>query len=375
MDFEFPPDTLLLRDMLRRFIQKEAQPLESKYFTSGELAPEERARLQKSIEQLGLWGLMVPEEYGGGGLDLVTTCMIGEELGKTFLPIEVGEVLPLLYTCQGEQVSRYLEPALAGTRRAILAAREPGENPQLLLGSINPEEWSTEATSNGDEYALNGVKILSEKPGPDDFLVVLVNMPNGTAAFLLDAVDPGLSISNGAHLILSLEDCRVGREALLSEPGKVITLLAGDAQRGWIRMGARHIGISERLLEMALEHAKNWVSLGAPLSMRPAIQRLLVEINVEIECCRWLVYHAAWMVDEGRTESIPVLAAQVRLATIEMFRRVVDSTTMIFAGPGPSPQIEPHRYIRGVLPQGAMELALNSARVLISAEMLDLKDH
>lgn len=375
MDFEFAPDTLVLRDMLRRFVHKEARPLESKYFTSGDIALEDHARLHKSIEQLGLWGLMVPEEYGGGGLDLLTTCVIEEELGQTFLPIDLGDVIPLLYACQGDQVTRFLEPALAGNRRAILAAREPTENHQSMLGAINPGEWSTRVTSSGDEFVLNGYKILSERPEPHDFLIVLVNMPEGTAAFLLDANSPGLNLTDGANQILSLEECRVGWEAMLSEPGKVITQIAGNANQGWIRMGARYIGISERLLEMALEHAKSWISLGSPLLMRPAIQRLLVDLNIEIERCRWLVYHAAWMVDEARTESNSFLAAQVRLATVEMLRQAVDSTTMIFAGPGPSPQTEHLRYLRGVLPRGALEMALDRARVLISSEMLDLKNH
>ena len=120
MDFEFPPDALMLQDMLRRFIQKEARPLEMKYFNEGSLSQEERDRLRRAIEQLGLWGLTVPEEYGGGGLDLVTTCLIEEELGTTFVPVEIGEVPPMLYACVGEQVPRVLEPALAGKRACNL---------------------------------------------------------------------------------------------------------------------------------------------------------------------------------------------------------------------------------------------------------------
>jgi alkylation response protein AidB-like acyl-CoA dehydrogenase len=82
MEFDFPEDTLMLRDMLRRFLDKEAKPLEMQYFNTGELKIEERSRLRKAIEQLGLWGLTVAEEFGGGGLDLLTTCLIEEELGK-----------------------------------------------------------------------------------------------------------------------------------------------------------------------------------------------------------------------------------------------------------------------------------------------------
>ncbi len=137
MDFEFSDDAVMLRDMLRRFIQKEALPLEMKFFNAGCLAPEESARLRRAVEQLGLWGLTVPEQYGGGGLDLVTSCVIQEELGQTFIPVDTGEVSPLLYACEGEQIAQYLEPAVAGERRLVLAAREPGK--------VRPQDWTASA--------------------------------------------------------------------------------------------------------------------------------------------------------------------------------------------------------------------------------------
>ena len=108
MDFEFPDDTLMLRDMLRRFVQKEARPLEMDYFNTGSLKPEQRARLRRSVEQLGLWGYLAPEEFGGAALDMVTSCLIEEELGGTFLPLEMGNVPPMLYACQGDQVGKVL---------------------------------------------------------------------------------------------------------------------------------------------------------------------------------------------------------------------------------------------------------------------------
>jgi alkylation response protein AidB-like acyl-CoA dehydrogenase len=374
MNFEFPPDTLVLRDMLRRFVEKEARPLERKFFTSGELAAEERARLRKAVEQLGLWGLMVPMEYGGGGLDMVTTCMIEEELGKTFVPVEMGDVNPLLYACKDEQVHRYLEPALAGTRRAVLAAREPGLRPQFQPERLYPKEWNTSVATNDGEYTFNGCKILTEQPDPDDFLILLVNPPEGPTAFLLDAGIPGFNLSKNEHFILTLSDCRVGGEALLGEPGKCLAQRTDDAQHAWIRMGARYIGIAERMLDMTVDHAKNWVSLGASLSLRPAIRRLLAELRVEIDCSRWLVYFAAWRVDEGQKGSDRGLAAQVRLATGEMLQHAVDRVTMIYTGPGPSPQIELQRFIGSMLPSEALDLALDHARAILTAELLDLPE-
>jgi len=375
MDFELPPDALMLRDMLRRFVQKEARPLEMKYFNAGALAPEERARLRRSIEQMGLWGLTAPEQFGGGGLDLVTCCVIQEELGQTFIPVEFGEVTPLLYACAGEQVSLYLEPALAGERRAILAAREPGR--------VRPEEWTTCATAveagSAGGLLLNGRKTISSQPGPDDFFIVFANTASGPGekgltAFLLDVGSPGMEVSANGEITLALRDCPSSSKALLGVPGGALALSATEAPRMWIQMGARHVGIVQRLLEMAVEYARDWVSLGAPLAVRPAIQRMLAELSVELESVRWMVYHAAWLSDTTQSGSIRSQAAQVRLATGEMLKRAVDRATMVYAGPGPSSTIDPQRLVRSTVPFEALELSLENARAAISAELLGLEN-
>jgi alkylation response protein AidB-like acyl-CoA dehydrogenase len=370
MDFELPPDAIMLRDMLRRFVQKEAIPLEMKYFNTGELAPEERARLRRSVEQMGLWGLTAPEQFGGG-LDLVTCCVIHEELGQTFIPVEIGEVTPLLYACAGEQVSRYLEPALAGERHVILAAREPGKS--------RPADWATQAVpvdEVGSGYILNGEKSIGTQPGAEDFFIVFAQTQadSGLSAFLLDVGNPGLVISANGDITLAIKDCVVSPEGLLGKPGGALLLGAQDAPRQWIRMGAGYVGIVQRLLEMVVEYTRDWVSLGAPLAVRPAIQRMVAEMSVELQSARWLVYHAAWLVDSGQSDSVRLQAAQVRLATGEMLKRAIDRATMMYAGPGPSAQVEPQRLVRSMIPMDALELSVDNARAAIAADVLRLKD-
>lgn len=364
MDFEFSPDTLMLRDLLRRFVQKEARPLEMKYFTAGDLTPEERARLRRAVEQMGLWGLTVPEAYGGGGLDLVSACLIEEELGQTFIPLEIGEVPAPLYACCGDQVGNYLEPALAGERRALIAAREPGR--------LRPEDWTTSARviGAGEEYLLEGCKSLAFAPEADDFVILYAHAPQGMTAFLLDYGIPGMKVVANGPASLILENCPVGKGAILGNPGEALSLGAGEAPRGWIRMGARYVGAVTRLIEMAVEHARTWVSLGEPLSVRPAIQRMLAEMRVEVESARWLVYHAAWLADAGQVKDLRSAAAQVRLATGEMLQRAVDRVTMIYTGPGPSPQIEPQRLAKALVPHETLDFALEQARGLLAAELL-----
>ena len=148
---------------------------------------------------------------------------------------------------------------------------------------------------------------------------------------------------------------------------------AGEARRAWIRTGARYVGMVERLIEMSSEHARDWVSLGAPLAARPAIQRMLAEMRVDVEGARWLVYHAAWLADTGGDGALRGPAAQVRLATGEMLQRSVDRATMLFAGPGTSEQIEPNRLIRSLVPAEALQIALDQARAVIAAQMLSVE--
>ncbi len=362
MDFEFPSDVLMLRDMLRRFVQKDARPLEMKYFSAGRLEPEERARLRQAIEQMGLWGANVPEDLGGAGLDTVTACLLEEELGGTFVPLDLGDVPPLLYQCTPDQKSRYLEPALSGERRAIVAAREPD--------ALRPEAWATTAAPQDGAYALHGRKRIAHSPAPEDFFIVLARAPEGISAFLLDQGTAGTRLEEPTptQRLLVLESCLLGPQSLLGQPGQALTALAESGPKDWIRTGARYVGMVERLRTMAAEHARDWMSLGGPLSLRPAVQRMLAELSTEVEAARWLVYHAAWMADRG--QPVRAEAARVRLFTGEMLQRAIDRVTLIYGGPGPSPDVLPHRLARSAVPAETLELALDYARAVVAAEAL-----
>jgi acyl-CoA dehydrogenase len=360
MDFSFPPDSVMLRDMLRRFVEKEARPLEMKYFTAGGLEAKERGQLRKVIEQMGLWGIMAPEEFGGGGLDSVTACLLEEELGKTFIPLEMGEVPPLLFACQGEQVEQFLEPALAGSRRAFLAVREPA--------ATRPEDWSTCVKPQGEGYVLDGAKLVSAKPGAEDFLIVLAKDEGSVSAFILEAAHPGISLAGNGQVILNLNECQLEPGALLGERGQAFKIGAEEAPRTWIRIGARFVGLADRMVAMAADYAREWVALGAPLMNRPAIRRMLAETDVRVSCARWLVYHAAWLADQN--ESLHFSAAEVRLATGEMLQEVANLVTMIYGGPGPIPEPELGAMFRNAIPMEALELGLENARAIISANIL-----
>jgi alkylation response protein AidB-like acyl-CoA dehydrogenase len=260
-------------------------------------------------------------------------------------------------------VSNYLEPALAGERRPVIAAREPG--------ALHPESWATvaEAGASG-EFRLSGSKLLSVTPADQDFLVVYARAAEGPTAFLLDMGLPGMDISANGAVTLTLDGLQLQRQAVLGSPGGALTLAAQEAPKAWIRSGARYVGMVSRLIEMSLGHARDWISLGEALAVRPAIQRMLAEMRVEVESSRWLTFHAAWLADAGAGDDLRGAAAQVRLATGEMLKRSVDRVSMVFAGPGPAPQIEPQRFVRSLAPPEVLDLALEQARAVILADML-----
>ncbi len=368
MDFEFAPDMLMLRNMLRRFIQKDVRPLEMKYFTSGRLEPDERTHLRGAIEQMGLWGLTVPEQFGGGGLDLVTTCLLEIELGKSFIPLEIGEVPNLLYACSGDQIPSYLEPALAGERRAILAVREPS--------GTHPQSWSMRATpgANGS-YVLNGQKLVVTQPHPEDFFVVIAKSPHDYTAFIVDSEDIYLSCTesrpNDCEYIVQFSEFQINNEFILGKPGNALKMIAPAAPTARVRAGARYVGIVERLLDMAVEHAKDWMVFGAPISVRPAVQRMLAETHAEVESARWLVYHAAWLIDLSRADQARCAAANVRLITGKLLQTAVDRVTIIFAGPGPSEAIEPYRLVYSTVPPEALNMAVEKAQAEITAVLFE----
>ena len=360
MDFEFSSDSQMLRDMVRRFVQKEARPLEMGYFTRGVLDPQEVVRLRFAVEQMGLWGLLVPERYGGGGLDLVSACLVEMELGTTFVPVEIGTVPPALFACIGEQVTRFLEPALAGKMHIQVAARE--------TSGVSPESWSMFAAPTDDGFRLSGIKLVSRRPGPQDVLLTLARAPQGLTAFLIDAAQVTVNGQVKGRLSFELKDHAVGRERILGEVGGALKLGSEHAPRSWILGGARYLGMVERLLEMGAEHARDWISMGAPLAVRPALRGMLADLRSEQEAARWLVLHAAWCADQA--QPVKSDAAIVRLRTGELLKSAVDRVTMAFGGPAPTSQIELRRMVHAMAPPEVLEFVLEQARALVAADVM-----
>jgi alkylation response protein AidB-like acyl-CoA dehydrogenase len=221
---------------------------------------------------------------------------------------------------------------------------------------------------------LNGSKSIFGQPNSNDFLLVFAKTreaSSGTAGFsifILDVDGPGFSLNGKDEIILQLDDCLVGHDALLGEAGQAFKLGAEEAPRAWIRISARFVGLADRLVSLAADYARNWVAMGSPLMDRPAIKQLLAEISVQVNSTRWLAYHAAWQADQG--VPLHVLAAEVRLAAGVMIQKVMDLAIMVYGGPGPSPEIDLSYVFSSVVPIETLKLGAEGARNILAADIL-----
>ncbi|MEE9567858.1 MAG: acyl-CoA dehydrogenase family protein, partial [Candidatus Binatia bacterium] len=173
MDFELPEELQLIKKTVRDFIDREVIPLEREYRPESEDMPEHLLKpLQEKTKTMGFWQLDVPQEYGGAGLDLLTRCVIMEEVGRTVaLPFRTNElfgheVKPVLFHCNEEQKERFLFPVVRGEKKVCFAQTEPD------AGS-DPAGMRTRAIRDGDDFIVNGTKRFITGAGRADFAQVM----------------------------------------------------------------------------------------------------------------------------------------------------------------------------------------------------------
>jgi acyl-CoA dehydrogenase len=198
MDFSLPEELAMVRDTLREFVQNELVPIEQyvlvreKGGTRGAPIPRDQyERLKKLAVEQGLWGMTVPEALGGGGLNTLGACLAAEELGKSFVAFDFGDLPPMLLDANAEQQGKYVAPLVAGEKECRLALREPEAN-----GST---ELHTRADRDGDGWRLNGAKLAEEA----DLWLVFAQAKEGATCFIVERGASGLSYRDG---VLTLDN-------------------------------------------------------------------------------------------------------------------------------------------------------------------------
>lgn len=311
MNVELPEDLKLMKDQLRRFVNKELIPIELESYDGPTLKPHIRAQLEAKTKEMGYWNISTPVEYGGVGLGLMARAVIWEEMGRTVaLPIRKTsifgpEVSPILYRLTEEQKKDYLFPVISGEKDTCFALTEPD------AGS-DPAAIKTTAVRDGDHYVINGYKRFITNADNADFIQLMASTDRekgarGITAFLVDVATPGVSLVRSQPMMMddapyeiAFDNVRVPASKRVGAEGEGFKLAQDWINTGRVRHGARGLGVIQRCLEMAASYAKQRVTFGQRLSERQAVQWMLVDSYIELQQLRYFVYSAAWKHENGQ---------------------------------------------------------------------------
>lgn len=354
MDFQLPPDLIEMKKSIRDFIDNVVDPLADQIDREDRI-PE---HLMKMSKEMGLFGLSIPAEYGGTGIDMVGKCSLFEEIGRTsngYMTVigahtGIGSV-GIVELGTEEQKRKYLPRMASGDIIGAFALTE------TTAGS-HAAALKTTAVRKGDKYILNGAKqYITNAPITGVFTVMAATDPSkgakGITSFLVDKSAPGLIIGKteekmglrGSHSSeIFFEDCEVPAENVLGEEGlgyvNALTILAN----GRAGLAARNLGSSQKLFELSVKYAHEREQFGKPIFEQQIIQHYLPEMALDIETLRSFTYRVAWMVDQGL--NVMKEAAMAKLLGSEIYNRIADKAVQIHGGLGYMKDFPVERFYR-----------------------------
>src|SRR6266851_10381406 len=304
----FNEDEIMFRDNIRQFADDKVRPLVKEMDEKGVFDKD----LIHQFFQLGLMGIEIPEQYGGGGGKFFEAIVAVEELSR--VDASAGVVVDVQHTLVNnallrwgneEQKKRYLPKMAADTVGAYALSEASSGSDAFGL--------QTRAVLKGGEYVLNGRKLWITNGKEAGLFVLFATLDpaagyKGITAFLVEKDFPGFTVGKKEDKLgirasstceLMLEDCRVPQENVLGEPGKGYKIAIETLNEGRIGIGAQMIGVARGAWEYAVKYAKERKQFGKSISEFQAIQFQLAQMATEIEAARLLVYNTARMKDAG----------------------------------------------------------------------------
>lgn len=362
MDFTLPEELRMLRATVARFVREELIPLEAtvirreaeRGLTDAPLIPPEiEAELARKAKAIGLYGIDVPEEYGGQNLGMLAKAVVIEEMKYSITPFILPPDSPNLWmlreTCKGGQIQKYLLPYASGDKKSAIAISEPG------AGS-DPAGMKTRAEYKNGKWVLNGQKIWISHARHADFIIVMaVTDPEkgtrgGMTAFLVDKDTRGMSIPSvfstmGEHAPYAVffDNVELSDDQVLGEVGHGFAPMQNRLGVRRMEIACRALGYARRCMDLMIEQANQRKTFGALLAERQQVQWWLADSWQEMEMVRWITWRLAWKMDQGE-KNWRREAAMVKLQGSEMIGRVVDRAIQLFGGMGVSKDL-PLEYI------------------------------
>jgi acyl-CoA dehydrogenase len=376
-DLSLTDEQQAMIDTAREFARKEIIPVAGKLDEHGTFPRE----IFRKAWELGLMNLEVPEAYGGPGLSCLDHCLVVEELCfgcsgmQTSMVANMLGAMPLLIAGSEEQKARYLGRLVKEPIFAAYCCSEPDAGSDVA-------GMQTKVERRGDEYVLNGQKRWITNGGVASWYTVLATFDKssrhkGITCFVVDADTPGVRAgrkedkmgqraSNTTDVIF--EDVRLPRTALVGEEGGgfKIAMKTFDRSRPWIAAAAA--GIIRRALEESRAYALERKTFGVPIAQHQAVQFMLAEMAIAYETTRLLTHKAAWLIDQGKIDTIVSSYAKAYGADAAM--RVATDAVQIFGGYGYTKEYPVEKLMRDAKLLQIYEGTSQIQRVVIARNLL-----
>jgi acyl-CoA dehydrogenase len=378
MDFNFSEDINFLKDVVRKFVKEEVEPVAMEIEENDHI-PEKIVEMSK---EMGLFGLSIPEEYGGLGLDMVGKCAIYEELGKTHngyttligAHTGIGSV-GIVELGNEEQKKKYLPKMASGEWIGAFALTEPS------AGS-NAANLKTTAVKKGDKYIINGSKhYITNAVDAHVFTIMAVTDASkgakGITSFIVEKDTPGFSLGSiekkmglkGSHSAeLFFENMEVPAENVLGEEGQGYINALKILANGRTGLAARNLGSCVKLLQHCMDYTHEREQFGKPIVEIQIIQHMLADISMQIEVLRSMTYRAAWMTDQKMR--VVKEAAIAKLFGSEVYNRIADVAVQIHGGVGYVSEYPIERYFRDARITKIYEGTSEIQRNIIASELI-----
>jgi alkylation response protein AidB-like acyl-CoA dehydrogenase len=355
MDFSLNDHQKLIRDTVRQFMDNEVRPSVRQRDREGRYPAAEI----KKLAELGCCGMLVPEEWGGPGLDTVSYVLMLEEVARvdaamaTSLSVTNSAVqAPLLAFGNDAQKKKYLRRMASGEILGSFCLTEP------QAGSDAAGIQARATGNDGGGYRLNGTKTWASNGSVAGiFLIFAKTDPNaggkGIGAFLVEPGFKGFRVGRheekmGQHSSPSVEiilnDCEVPVENRLGEEGQGLKIALGALDGGRIGIAAQAVGLAQGALDESIKYAKQRRAFGKTIGEFQAIQWMIADMQTEIEAARSLVLYAAWLKDSGGR--MDAAASKAKLYASEMVNRVVAKAVQIHGSVGYSRETDVERMYR-----------------------------
>lgn len=376
MNFDLSEELIAARDLARDFAEKEIAP---------NAAKDDRERtfrrdLVTKMGELGFYGSVIPESYGGNGLGFLALTLITEEIARVhsairvFINMQVGPALALLHFGTEEQKKKWLPPLIRGESVGCFAITEPDAGSDVAA-------MRTTAVREGNNYILNGTKIwISNAPVADTALIYATidrsQQHRGISAFYADLKQPGVSRRSldtlGAHASpigeLTFENFRVPAENRIGKEGEGFKICMWQLNQTRLSCAAGALGVARAAREAAVSYCNQREQFGQKIGQFQMIQDLIAQMVVHEESSRLLIYRAAWLADRGQPNNLEVSIAKYAAAEAAAF--AADAALRILGAYGYSTEFPVERYLRDSKSYQIVEGSSNIQKLIIAQDAL-----